>query len=87
MVQVKGRSPARMDLRNISRGGAVLTSDWTLSSGSALDVELPQAGGTVPARVIRSGNGELAVVFSSEPRALARIDQALGALNGTKRAA
>jgi len=87
VVQAKGRSPARMDLRNVSRGGAALASDWRSPSGTALDVELPDAGGPVPARVVRSGNGELAVVFSSEPRALARIDQALAALTGTKRAA
>jgi len=87
VVLAKGRSPARMDLRNVSRGGASLASDWTSPSGTALDVELPDAGGPVPARVVRSGNGELAVVFSSEPRALARIDQALAALTGTKRAA
>jgi methyl-accepting chemotaxis protein len=86
-IRVKGRSPARMDLRNVSRGGAALACDWTLPSGSALDVELPEAGGPVPARVVRSGNGELAVVFSSEPHALARIDQALAGLTGVKRAA
>jgi hypothetical protein len=59
VVQAKGRSPARMDLRNVSRGGASLASDWTSSSGTALDVELPDAGGPVPARVVRSGNGDL----------------------------
>jgi methyl-accepting chemotaxis protein len=84
-VQTKGRPAARMALRNVARGGAALASDWTLPAGMTLEIELPEAAGTMPARVVRSGNGELAVVFSSEPQALRRIDQYLGTL--TKRAA
>jgi hypothetical protein len=39
----------------------------------------------VPARVVRCGNGELGVVFGSEPQELQRIDRFLAGL--THRAA
>ena len=84
-VQSKGRPAARMTLRNVSRGGASLASDWTMPTGTQVEVELPDAGGAVPARVVRCGNGELGVVFGSEPQALQRIDRFLAGL--TKRAA
>jgi methyl-accepting chemotaxis protein len=86
-VLVKGRSPARIELRNVSRGGALLACDWTLPPGTPLDVELPGAGSPVPARVVRASKGELAVVFSSEPHALAQIDRALATVTTARRAA
>ena len=67
--------------------GAAMASDWTVSAGTELETELPNGGGTVTARVVRSGGGELAVVFSAESQALARIDRALAALTQTRRAA
>jgi methyl-accepting chemotaxis protein len=86
-MKAPGRPAARAELRNISRGGAAMASDWTVSAGTELETELPNGGGTVTARVVRSGGGELAVVFSAESQALARIDRALAALTQTRRAA
>ncbi|HEX3993972.1 MAG TPA: methyl-accepting chemotaxis protein [Acetobacteraceae bacterium] len=74
-VRTKGRSPARMELRNIARGGAALVCDWTLPAGTMLDIELSEAVGGIPARVVRSGGGELALIFNSEPQSLRRLDQ------------
>jgi methyl-accepting chemotaxis protein len=79
-VQSKGHPTSRVALRNVSRGGAALACDWTLAPGTAVEVEIPEAGGPVPARAVRCERGELAVVFSSEPGVLARIDRALAAL-------
>jgi methyl-accepting chemotaxis protein len=76
-VSRKGRAPAQMKLQNISRGGAAMASDWSLPAGAEVEVELPTTGATITARVVRCGNGELAVVFSAEPSALAEIDRAL----------
>jgi methyl-accepting chemotaxis protein len=84
-VQTKGRAATRMALRNVSRGGASLGSDWTMPTGTQVEIDLPDAGGSVPARVVRCGNGELGVVFGSEPQALQRIDRFLAGL--TRRAA
>jgi methyl-accepting chemotaxis protein len=86
-LQAKGHPATRVELRNISRGGAAVSSDLTLPTGAALEVELPAGGGSVPARVVRCGNGELAVVFSSEAHALSQIDQALSVLTQSRRAA
>jgi hypothetical protein len=71
----------------VSRGGAALASDWTLPAGTQLEVELPDGGGTVPARVVRCSNGELAVVFSAEPHVLQLIDRYLTGLTQGRRAA
>ena len=86
-VQTKGHSATRLTLRDISRGGAALVCDWTLAPGTPIELELPQADGPVPARVVRCDGGALAVVFSSEPHALVRIDRALAALTQRRRAA
>ena len=86
-VQAKGHPAARVDLRDISRGGALLASDWTLPAGMAVEIDLSGTGGTVPARVGRCGRGELALVFSSEPHALARIDRFLETVTQERRAA
>jgi methyl-accepting chemotaxis protein len=86
-VRVNGRAPARVEVRNVSRGGALLACDWTLPAGTPLDVELPGAESPVPARVVRGGNGELAVLFSSETHALTQIDRALATLTAARRAA
>ena len=86
-LETKGHPATPLPLRNISRGGAMVACDWALPAGTALEVTLPQAGGTVPARVARSTATELAVVFSSEPQALAEIDRVLATLAQTRRAA
>ncbi|HUN42513.1 MAG TPA: methyl-accepting chemotaxis protein [Acetobacteraceae bacterium] len=86
-LQAKGKPAAQVALRNMSRGGAALACDWNLPAGAQVEIDMPAAGGLIPARVVRSGGGELAVVFSSDPQILARIDRALGQLTETKRAA
>lgn len=86
-LRTEGKSATRAALTNISRGGAVLVSDWTLPPGTSLEIDLPGADGPVTARVTRGGNNELAVVFISEPRALARIDRFLKGLTPERRAA
>jgi methyl-accepting chemotaxis protein len=86
-VQVDGRQAVRLSIRNISRGGAVLASDWTLPAGAALQVELPNTETPISARVARCGGGELAVVFSSEAKVLVLIDRALDVLTKGRQAA
>ncbi len=79
-VQTKGRPATRIELRNIARGGAALVCDWALPAGTMLDIELPGAALPIPARVVRSSGGELAVLFSSDPQALRRVDDFLAEL-------
>jgi methyl-accepting chemotaxis protein len=79
-LQVSGAPPMQAMLRDLSRGGAGLSCDRSLATGSQIEVTLPSAGGAVSARVVRCGGGLLGVVFSQEPSAVARIDRALDAL-------
>ncbi len=85
-LRASGRS-AEVVVRTISRGGALLDCDWPLGAGVPIEIELPGAGGSVTGRVVRSGKGGLAVVFSSDPAALARIDGALDTLAPQRAAA
>ena len=86
-ILAKGRPSERVEVRNVSRGGALLACDWTVPPGTPLDVELPGTESPVPARAVRGGKGQLAVVFSSEPHALAQIDRVLATLTTARRAA
>jgi methyl-accepting chemotaxis protein len=82
-----GQDPKRVTLKNLSRGGAVFVCDWSVATGTAVEVELPNTGGSVGARAVRCGGGELALVFRAEPGALAIIDRALDALTSSRAAA
>jgi hypothetical protein len=87
LLRASGRESARLPINNLSRGGAALRCDWSLAPGDAVEVELPGAEGAVAGRVVRSGGDELAVVFTQEPAALARIDRALDRLGKVRAAA
>ena len=83
----QGGDTVRVPVNDLSRGGAALRCAMVLSPGTTVDIDLPGADGAVPGRVVRSGDGELAVVFSSDPGVLARIDRALDGLMAGSRAA
>ncbi len=86
-LRTPGGDTMRAALNNLSRGGAALRCDIVLPPGATVEVDLPGSDGAVPGRVLRSGGGELAVVFSSDPQVIARIDRALDGLVPTRRAA
>ena len=69
-----GRLVARAVLKNLSRSDAAVACDWLIASASGVEMDQPEAGGTGSARAERSGDGELAVVFSAGPTALVTID-------------
>jgi hypothetical protein len=66
---------------------AALVCDLMLAAGTAVDVELPDAGGVVTGRVVRARSGVVAVVFHQDPAARARVDRAVDAPAGARRAA
>jgi methyl-accepting chemotaxis protein len=68
---------AKATLRDLSRGGASLYSDWNLPVGTPVAVTLPSADGVANGRVVRSDGRELAIVFASDPANLARVDRAM----------
>jgi len=86
-IIVPGGTASRGTLKDLSRGGAAVVCDLTLLVGAEIDIELPNAGGAITARVVRSGGGTLAVVFHQDAAALARIDRALDAIAVKREAA
>jgi methyl-accepting chemotaxis protein len=74
-------------VQDVSRGGALLSCGWTLTPGTSIEVELPGAEGRVTGRVARSGDQQVAVVFSADPSAVSRIDRALAAIQTRRKAA
>ena len=83
-VRVTLRAPGGRDagavLRDLSRGGASLACENPLPVGAAIELDLPQAGGTVTGQVIRSAGQDAAIMFASDPTNIARVDRALDAL-------
>ncbi|MFL5252526.1 MAG: PilZ domain-containing protein, partial [Rhodopila sp.] len=79
-LQAQGRS-MKAALINVSRDGALIDCDWTLIPGTQLEIELPSAGKSIPARIVRRETNGLAVVFDADPSAVTRIDRALDAIS------
>jgi methyl-accepting chemotaxis protein len=81
-VSLKPRNGGEVagELDDISRGGALVACPVALDVGAEVDVRLPGAGDAVPARVVRSAGGNVAVVFRMDPASLARIDRAMDAI-------
>jgi hypothetical protein len=49
-------------------------------AGTMVEIDLPNAGGAVTGRVVRSNGHDTALIFSSDPANLSRIDRALDSL-------
>jgi len=83
ILRTSGREPTQASLQNLSRSGAALVCDLSLPPGAEVEVELPEHGIKLPARVVRAHDGALAVVFRQDPATLAKADRAI---DGLKRA-
>jgi hypothetical protein len=86
-LRTAGHAPGRVTIKDLSRGGAALACDWDLMAGTPVEIDLPDGTGIVTARVVRSGGGELAVVFNADPQSGAGIDRILEGLAQKRRAA
>jgi hypothetical protein len=75
-LSIAGDRTTKATVRDISRGGIALTCDRSPASGIEVQVDLP-AGGSVPGRVVRSGNGMVMIAFRQDASTLMRIDQAI----------
>lgn len=71
----------------MASGNAGVLSDLPLAAGTALRIELPNVDDAVPARVARSGNGVLALVFGQDPAVQVRLAKTIAALGGLRSAA
>lgn len=66
-----------VELRDVSRGGAALASHWQPTPGTALELVMPGLNGGIPARVVRSGNGAVALAFRQDAASMALADRML----------
>ena len=80
-------APVKAAIQDISRNGIALRHDGSVAIGSNLEIDLPDAGGPVTGRAIRSTGGVVAITLNEDPTTLARIDRALVSLSGARRAA
>jgi len=84
-IMLRGAPPIRAIIRNISRGGAalgcVITGEAVAEVGGEVSITLPDARVPVGARIVRQGNGMLAVAFRQDARSLAAIDGVLDGLS------
>jgi methyl-accepting chemotaxis protein len=86
MLRVPGRDAVRMTVRDLSRGGVALLGG-SVSVGTQVEIELPDAGGGVQGQVARAEGGIVAVQFRDDAAVRARVDRALAALSASRVAA
>jgi methyl-accepting chemotaxis protein len=82
VLEAPGQARIEAAIEDISRGGIALAVSWPGASGSEVMVALPGTTAPVPARVVRSGGGHVALSFRQDQTALAGIDNALAAIGG-----
>jgi hypothetical protein len=87
-LHIGGTLVAEASIGDISRGGMVVRHDSKIAVGADLEISLP-GGVSVKARIVRCGNGEVAVAFRQDGETLGRIDKALAIIGqaATRRAA
>jgi methyl-accepting chemotaxis protein len=79
---------AAVFVRDISRSGVALASDWVAESGDSVMVTFDGVPGSASARVVRSGGGVVALAFAQDEANLMIVDRVLDALAaGSRRAA
>jgi len=83
ILHTPGHEPTRTSLQDLSRSGAAMRCDLSLPPGVEVELELPEYGIKLSARVVRSEAGVLAVVLRQDPATLAKADRAI---DGLKRA-
>jgi methyl-accepting chemotaxis protein len=71
-----GGAPVEAPIQDISRGGIGVQHTGSIPVGSDMEITLP-GNLSVRARVVRSGDGSLAVAFRQDTASLGRIDRAL----------
>ncbi|MDO9713969.1 methyl-accepting chemotaxis protein [Paracraurococcus lichenis] len=78
-LMIEGRDRGTAALRDISRGGVALSLGGCGAVGDEATLLLPEAGGPVPARIVRVDRDAIALVFHHDEAVLSRIDRTLAA--------
>ena len=86
-VRVAGQAGISAPLRDISQSGAAIGGAWRLPAGQEIEIDLPDGGGTVSARVVRGGGELLAIVFRQDDATADRVSRTIEALGQRRIAA
>lgn len=86
-VRAPGHADVSAPLLDLSPEGAAVRGAWGLAAGQQIEIELPDGGGAVSGRVVRCGDGVLAVVFRQDGSVADRVGHAVEALGHRKAAA
>lgn len=81
------RDGKQVVVKDLSRGGAALISDWAAPAGEAVSIVFDGSKVATAGRVIRAHDGMLALAFAQDPANLALVDQALAMISGGGRRA
>jgi methyl-accepting chemotaxis protein len=79
-VRGPGGTAFTAPIRDIGGAGVALDHAGALAVGAEVSLDLPGAGGPVPGRVGRCGDGELALLFRQDRATAARVDMAMAAI-------
>ena len=86
-VRVGGLSGTPSVLRDLSLSGAAVLGEWRLAAGLGIELDLPNGGGPVPARVGRAEAGVLAMGFRQDAATADRVSRAIELLGRQRDAA
>ena len=86
MLRVPGRDAVRVTVKDLSRSG-VAVHGASVPMGTAVAIELPDAGGAVQGQVIRAEGGIVALAFTDDAATRGRVDRALATLSSARAAA
>jgi methyl-accepting chemotaxis protein len=73
-VMVPDQPAVDAQLRDISRAGAALRTGWQAAPGMPIRLRLPGSTDPLEARVVRHGDGLVAVTFGRDERTLERLE-------------
>jgi hypothetical protein len=81
VVRPRGGAEVRTAILDISRGGLSYRCGWLAAAGTEVPIELPEAGGPVIARIVRSERAVLALAFRRDEAMLRRVDEVLALIS------
>jgi methyl-accepting chemotaxis protein len=82
-LRLPGQNTVSVAVQNISSDGIALVCATRIPVGTAVSVELPEAGGAVTGKVSRAEGGTLAIAFHRDAENRARVERAVHALSET----
>jgi methyl-accepting chemotaxis protein len=86
-LRAPGLAPIKAVIHDFSRTGVALRHGGPVPTGKEIEIDLPDAGGSVTGRVVRAADGLVAVAFSEDSSMVARIERSLRSLSEPRKVA